>query len=277
MGNLFQLRIIKRFTLRSDIMLGVVTVAMAILGGVVSVHAPSKRRLKVIYASAFMVLGGISVVYIIKQSNENAAAGTNLTGALAKLGSSTAEISRMTALNTQLQGRLLSQSDTISGLAQRSVNSVIGGRGFCYLTLYSRNSDTGDFLLLQQGDYPIYEIHIRAVDITSLNEITKKGGSSAVVQAMESFTTSFDIPTMAPHTATMNVFRLPIRHADKQDFNVFFSARNGFWSELIRLRKVNGAWTQAIRAARDFTDVKVERHSLPWTHIEPQYPKPVEW
>jgi hypothetical protein len=37
---------------------------------------------------------------------------------------------------------------------------------------------------------------------------------------------------------------------DKQDFNVSFSALNGFWSEAIRLKKVNGEWVQALKVTR---------------------------
>ena len=55
--------------MRPDITLGIVTVLMALVGGVVSLHAPTKWPAKISYASIFAALGVISVIYVIKQSN----------------------------------------------------------------------------------------------------------------------------------------------------------------------------------------------------------------
>src|SRR5712692_948264 len=113
--------------MRADIMLGVVTVLMALLGGIVSLHAPAKWPAKITYAVLFALLGGISIVYVIKQSNETAVAGQKLTNALDNLGKSTANIVTMTSLNAQLQERLLKQSDTITDLSKQNIAATTGG------------------------------------------------------------------------------------------------------------------------------------------------------
>jgi hypothetical protein len=43
---------------------------------------------------------------------------------------------------------------------------------------------------------------------------------------------------------------IPFSDASAQDFNVFFSARNGMWTELLRLRKTAGHGSKAIRVFR---------------------------
>src|SRR5229473_4353267 len=122
-----------------DIVLGIATVIMALLGAAVSLHPPEslhalgKWGAKVCYATAFAVLGTIAIICVIKQSKENATANQNLTNALTNLGHSTDEISRVTALNTSLQERLLGQSARISNLAEESFRTITGAQSFPYI------------------------------------------------------------------------------------------------------------------------------------------------
>src|SRR5579859_6953533 len=51
-----------------EFVLGIVAVLMTVLGGVVSAHAPTKKKQKWFYGAAFGVLGVASVVLIIVQS-----------------------------------------------------------------------------------------------------------------------------------------------------------------------------------------------------------------
>jgi len=59
--------------MRTDVEIGVIVAAMAVLGGIVSAHAPQKLWQKSSYAAAFLVLGVFSVLLVVKQSNEAAA------------------------------------------------------------------------------------------------------------------------------------------------------------------------------------------------------------
>lgn len=56
--------------MRLDILLGVITVSMTILGGVVSVWPPKTKRREITYVGLFIVLGLASTISIVKQSNE---------------------------------------------------------------------------------------------------------------------------------------------------------------------------------------------------------------
>ena len=61
-----------------DILLGIVTVMMALLGGIVSVWPPKTRRRETEYVSAFVLLGVVSMVLIVRQSNEAEKAQTQI-------------------------------------------------------------------------------------------------------------------------------------------------------------------------------------------------------
>jgi hypothetical protein len=123
----------------ADIVLGIVTVIMALLGAAVSLHppeslhAPGRWRVKVCYATAFTILGTIAIICVIKQSKETALANQNLTTALGDLGRSTGDIARITGLNTQLQKKLLGQDARISKLAEESFKTITGAGSFPYV------------------------------------------------------------------------------------------------------------------------------------------------
>jgi hypothetical protein len=57
---------------RIDVWIGIITFAMAVLGGIVSAHAPSEPKHKWVYGIAFAVLGVLAILLTIKQSNETA-------------------------------------------------------------------------------------------------------------------------------------------------------------------------------------------------------------
>jgi len=45
--------------------------------------------------------------------------------------------------------------------------------------------------------------------------------------------------------------------ADSQAFNISFHALNGSWTELVRLRKINGKWLEAIKVTMEGKDKPV--------------------
>jgi hypothetical protein len=119
--------------MRADIWLGVVTVFMAVLGGIVSAHAPTKTWHKIAYVSAFVLAGAASIWLVIRISNENAAANRESGAALKNLGDSAKSIADMTVKNTELQNELLSQSKTIGKLSEQGILIATGGDQYCWL------------------------------------------------------------------------------------------------------------------------------------------------
>jgi hypothetical protein len=151
----------------ADIVLGIVTILMALLGAAVSLHppeslhAPGKWPVKVAYAASFFILGGIAVTFVIIQSNETAVTNQSLANALGDLRNSTADIASMTTLNTQLQERLLKQSDDIADLSKQNIAATTGGSTFCYVTA---NPVGAEFLLILStiGKSPLHSITVEA-------------------------------------------------------------------------------------------------------------------
>lgn len=156
----------KSDVLRPDIILGFVTVIMAVLGGVVSVHAPTKPSLKIAYGLAFVVLGCAALVFVIKQSRDAARAEGELNGKIGQLSGASAETLRLQGLNNDLQGRILDLASSNAALARQSIATVTGGSSFCYMDF---TYDLGAYLpiFVHSGKYPIYDLHAQIVNVTN--------------------------------------------------------------------------------------------------------------
>jgi hypothetical protein len=243
--------------MRSDIALGVVTFLMAVLGGIVSAHAPQKIWQKVLYASAFVLLGVVGLFFVVKQSNETAVASADLTNALGNLGKSTAQIAsdqketvRIQSENTALQERLLAQSGMISKLAEEGINSTTGGSGYCYMSFPGNTMglQASNPIFLNMGKFPLYDISARIVDLVKEERLKESNKNVDPIEAMALAGTKVIIQHLAVNAAYSSGVVIPFTpDAQQRSFNIFFDARNGFWSEELRYRFVSGHWTIAYR------------------------------
>ena len=223
--------------MRADAVLGVVTVAMAILGGIVSVHAPETFRSKLLCGAAFLLLGAVCILSVIKQSNENAASNANLASSFRNLSAKTDEVSRITTLNTDLQHQLLKSTETIAELSRTNIHTVTGGDSFCYFMMSPPN---GFLTAVQQGAYPLRDVTARMVDVEVFMKAVPTGN------LLNAGTTNLEVGDLSVGSARI-LGNFPVGDGDKHDFNIFFNGLNGFWTQLLRLRRVNGKWEFAIQ------------------------------
>jgi hypothetical protein len=115
----------------------------------------------------------------------------------------------------------MKRSDQLMGLEHTAVMSLgenlktaTGGDSFCYLDAQPQMT-----AVVCSGRYPLYDLAVRVVDTRVLLD-TKDLARATVL------TTS--IGNMGANTVYVLPQIMPLSGADKQDFNVFFSARNGF-------------------------------------------------
>jgi hypothetical protein len=133
------------------------------------------------------------------------------------------------------------KSDKIAELNETIASSVTGGNSFCYVVLAPVNQANALVTLVQQGKYPLFDVGIRMVN---LDEFGKSEGTGIVL----------DVGNMPPNSASP-LSRIPFSNSEKIRYNIFISARNGFFTELLRMHKVNGVYKYAIKVTRDeFSD-----------------------
>lgn len=164
---------------------------------------------------------------------------------------------------------------TMSGIRQ-SINTATGGDSFCWLT-FSRDGSQALIIALQQGKYPLHSVTARMVD---LNKFSSLVGSQMTWNNMGIADTNFQIGDLGlTSSRILSRFTFDSMSA-QQDFNIFFNGPNGFWTELLRLRKVKGRWAQAVRVTRDKVQGLKLQNKMIFEQVESDYPRvsgQVDW
>ncbi len=145
--------------------------------------------------------------------------------------------------NIELYTKLASSSLNI-------YNNLTGGDSYCYcfflIPTYYKSKDTGN-LIFKLGDNnknPLKNIQVRLFD---LNEYDKENPPNPD----ELFKNLIDIKSIE----TDGAVQIPTKfHLDKQkgvNLNIFYSANNGFFTQLLRMRFINNEWTSATIVMRN--------------------------
>jgi hypothetical protein len=230
-------------------------------GAIVSLHEDWAKAHRWWVLSVFVVLVAIGVGATIKQSVKSAqemtTANTKLSGSIDALRVSSDENARLARLNSELQGRLLDQSTTVSDLAKQAINSTTGGDNFCYMNVESVALQRGLVVPIfhHYGKYPLYDVEARIFDIITadlLGEQHPGGGDSAASIGAVTLTVPIgNVPVNAAFTPNNPPVIFSLKSRDTLAFNVFFHSRNGFWRQNLRGRWIDGAWRMASQVVMD--------------------------
>lgn len=266
--------------------LTVLTIAMAYLGVHVTLHPAGSPRASRWYKIGFCACAAGAVFLVTWQGIRNgdaqqkaAKANADLAAALTGISLATQETARIQSLNTQLQERLLTQSGTILGLSQDAIKTTTGGNSFCYMSFLDSVAPSTTYsvpVFFAVGKYPLYEVSARVGDLDKLFSLPSDTGAHALASGRLSENT-IQIGSIAAGSVWMNEsIKLGLDNFNKRSFNVFFTARNGFWHEALRMRLVGGRW---LRAYRVWDEVHKEKVLI--NHVDKGYPLKedgsVEW
>lgn len=160
------------------------------------------------------------------------------------------------ALYAKRDKKHLSQLKEISDLLDKSAKQLAGyttgGDSFPYLSMQICE-DTGKatMVALHEGEFPLYDVSARIVDINRMDKdnITTMLG------------TNVSIGNMIPSHTSLVHKQLDIENseAETQSFNIFMTARNGGFTQLIRLKKVKNKWLSATKVQNNSGLVLLEK------------------
>ena len=134
--------------------------------------------------------------------------------------------------------------DEIVRMQQRLEGLQTGGDSFCYLMLYHfdlEKSIAQNFVVIRNGDYPLYDVRLRILNMNSNAELNK-------VYCEISAPAEFDLVkwTLAP----------------SEYYRIFIHSRNGQWHQDLQLKRseIARCWLSATRVfARDGATIRFER------------------
>ncbi len=163
---------------------------------------------------------------------------------------------------------LRKKSDEIARLSLDAVRSITGGDSYCFILLIPIGEGRFGVGVFHKGKHPLYDVHVRMVNLDRLDE--KR--SLLSIESLAYTDTNLDIGTLIPEHVTTRG-NVDLAALPKRGFNIFFSARNGDFTQLLRFAIVGDNLTQATRVLRDGEIIHEE--------INPGFPRSesgqVEW
>jgi hypothetical protein len=120
-----------------------------------------------------------------------------------------------------------------------------GGDSYCYFSP-SFGVANSRWIVVQSGKYPLYNVAARVVDLSLVDAAMRAGDPMAFDRHVE----TGDLPNGQALFA--NIGQIP--ESSSLDLNIFFSAKNGFFTQLFRARDVEGEMAYAYQVRRNLPD-----------------------
>jgi hypothetical protein len=107
--------------------------------------------------------------------------------------------------------------------------------------------------LVHRGEYPLYDLTVRILDMATFDSIGRQNDSySDKVKAEVQSSVSNIAPNQTSMLKTVQLSTTPL------SWNLFFNARNGFFTEFLRVRRVGNEWKTALKVIRSRSPSKNE-------------------
>ncbi|MFW6114543.1 MAG: hypothetical protein ACOC7K_02270 [bacterium] len=147
----------------------------------------------------------------------------------------------------EITQRLETVADDLAQNTQQLLANVLGGDSYCYVSVpqIDQEKNIAWLLLVNGGDYPLYDVSIRLVDL-DLFEGIMRNSAGMRIEDMQKVERNIAFGNITPNTAS-HLCQLFLGDRQSSRYNIFFEARNGFFTQLLRLKKVKGLWHSAYK------------------------------
>jgi hypothetical protein len=126
-------------------------------------------------------------------------------------------------------------------------SSMTGSASFAYIvpTFFDPTHNSPMLTLVHQGEYPLYDLTVRILDMATFDSLGRQNNSYSDKLREE---VQLRISNIAPNqTSLLKTVQLD---SDPLKWNLFFSARTGFFTQLLRVRRVGNEWKTALKVIR---------------------------
>jgi HNH endonuclease len=153
---------------------------------------------------------------------------------------------------TRIDDRVSKLVSDLDLTTEKIVNQLTGGNSYCRFMIENTGlqSDQLQLVAIHEGEFPLYDLQARIVDLEKFESL--KGDLTK--DNIRDADTTLNMGTLNPRMA-MPSPRFSLTGFNRRSFNVFFTARNGTFTQLIRLCRKDGEWTSADKVLRDNGDV----------------------
>lgn len=144
-----------------------------------------------------------------------------------------------------LNKQLLTKSEEIAKLNREVRDSVVGGNSFCYIATMLKQG-IPRFVLVHQGKFPLYDLAVRIVDLDKFEELKKEG---MTLENLFKSEVNVNTGNLAPNQVRL-LGEVLFQPKETVRLNIFFSARNGFFTQILRIKKVGTEWKSAFKVTQ---------------------------
>jgi hypothetical protein len=157
----------------------------------------------------------------------------------------------------------------IAELNRSIAHSITGGDSFCYLAFSLPDNEQSQSLItaVHKGEYPLYDVNIRIVDLDKFDAHVK-GRENPTLEDFRKADTNLSVGNLAPNQAAM-IGRWPLPQSEEIRYNIFITARNGFVTELVRIKRIDDKWVSAYKVTSDSN----RKDTLLYEKIDPDFPR----
>jgi hypothetical protein len=229
-------------------LVGACIAVLAFMAGLVTLWPPEDRWAKAAWLAVFggLLVAEVSILYMQKASDDEAVIKNRIMEDNRFAGLLTNENTRFGVILQQNQiafNETMRQFSVLSGLSLDSIKTQTGGDSFCYLVITNSNNP----IIIHKGRYPLYGVQVRIVDLQKMRLMEQR--HQPINPLQDDFI--FNAGDLTVGLAVPNFsLRIPFTDPDKQDFNIFFTAKNGLWDEKLRIRSINANRQTAFKVFR---------------------------
>lgn len=136
---------------------------------------------------------------------------------------------------SQTESELMKVTKENAELSGRIKNLVTGGDSYCYVFISPwMEGNTINGTIYHRGDFPLYDVEMTITDMSAYKSLVESGefsldGIDACKESIKlgNFTSAKDI----------NLPPIKVSQPDDQEYKIKFIARNGSWTQFIRLHR----------------------------------------
>jgi hypothetical protein len=132
-------------------------------------------------------------------------------------------------------------------ITKQIASSMTGSASFAYIIprFFDPTHNAPLLTLVHRGEYPLYDLTVRILDMATFDTMVRQNNSDSDKLREE---VQLSINNIAPNqTSLLKTVQLD---SDPLKWNLFFSARTGFFTELLRVRRVGNEWKTALKVIR---------------------------
>lgn len=177
--------------------------------------------------------------------------------------------------------QLVAKSAKIEELNAFILSSMTGGDSFCYLELTAFGPSAAVPIVAAEGEHPLYDVSVRIADLRKFEQERESSEKWSYEKLMFMYRVLQVGNLRPPMARTFDPVPIP-PGTDTIRYNVFITARNGSFTEFLRLKRVGTEWKRAMRVEKDcLPREKCQKRILLKEHVDKDYPLgkngKVEW